>query len=76
MASKPVPSQSSVPGMPCPSCDARIVVTMQQILSGSVSCPACGLVLRVDAAQSQGVLDELRKLNARLDGLPKIAVKS
>jgi hypothetical protein len=64
-------AQSTVPGMPCPDCGARIVATMQQLLAGSISCPACHLVLKVDAAQSRETLDELRKLNARLQSLPK-----
>ncbi len=63
--------QSTVPGMPCPDCSARIVATMQQLLAGSVACPACGLVLTVDPDRSRLALGELRKLDARLAALPK-----
>jgi uncharacterized protein YbaR (Trm112 family) len=59
--------------MPCPACGGRIVVPIQQLLAGSVTCPSCNLVLRIDAAQSRDTLDELRKLDSRLSTVSKPA---
>jgi len=58
---------AGVPGMPCPDCGARIVVTMEQLLSaGEVTCQ-CGLVLRVDMERSAETLRDLRELQRRLE---------
>jgi len=55
-----------VPGMPCPECGARLVVTMEQLLaSGRIAC-TCGLVLQVDTARSEETLRDLRALRDRL----------
>ena len=60
---------ADVPGMPCPECGTRLVVTMEQLLgSGQVVC-TCGLVLRVDAEQSEETLRDLRALEERLANL-------
>ena len=71
MTGKPAPPRPSAPGMPCPDCQARIVATLQQILGGTVRCANCGLVLKVDTRQSRETLQELRRLDSRLAGLPK-----
>ena len=55
-----------LPGMPCPQCGMRLVVSMEQILgSGEIRC-GCGLVLQVDAARSAETLRGLRELQRRL----------
>jgi hypothetical protein len=54
------------PGMPCPDCGRRIVVTMEQLLSGRPIACSCGLVLRVDERQSQDALHDLRELQRRI----------
>ena len=59
-------SSASVPGMPCPDCGARIVVTMEQILSGAKIACGCGLVLTVDAERSRDTIRDLFELRRRL----------
>lgn len=62
-------SAPDVPGMPCPECGARIVVTMNQVLSGcSIAC-RCGLVLHVDEDRSSQTLHDLRELQRRVGRL-------
>jgi len=59
-------SAPHVPGMPCPDCGARIVVSMDQLLlQGAITCK-CGLVLRVDRQRSAETLKDLRELQRRL----------
>jgi uncharacterized protein YbaR (Trm112 family) len=45
------------------------VAGIQEILSLAVTCPECKLVLKVDAEQSRDMLDELRRLNSRLENI-------
>jgi hypothetical protein len=60
----------SLPGIPCPDCGARLVISMQQLLgTGSMAC-SCGLVLHVDAERSRETLQDLRKLQQKLATLP------
>ena len=55
-----------IPGMPCPDCGERIIVTMEQLLGcGEIIC-ACGLILRVDTERSEDTLRGLRGLQQRL----------
>jgi len=57
---------ANVPGMPCPDCGTRIVVTMEQILSGHRIICGCGLVLTVDAERSHETIRDLLELRRRL----------
>jgi transcription elongation factor Elf1 len=52
--------------MPCPDCGARIVVTIEQILSGNRIVCQCGLALTVDVERSEETLRDLRELQRRL----------
>jgi hypothetical protein len=60
-------SDSRVPGMACPGCGTRIVVTMDQLLSGiSIVCPGCSGLFTVDREASRQALQALSDLNQRL----------
>jgi hypothetical protein len=58
--------RTDVPGIPCPNCQERLVVTLEQILSGVPIACRCGLKLRVDESQSQDTLRDLRILRDHL----------
>jgi len=59
--------QSREPGMACPGCRKRIVVTMTQLLAGSSPvCGSCGLKLELDPSVSQRALAALREFDRRL----------
>ncbi|HTT13036.1 MAG TPA: hypothetical protein VMG60_19370 [Burkholderiaceae bacterium] len=57
---------AEVPGVPCPGCGARLVVTMEQLLSFTPIACTCGLVLEVDPERSEETLRDLRALHDRL----------
>jgi len=57
---------ANVPGVPCPDCGTRIIVTMEQILSGNKIMCRCGLALSVDTERSKETLHDLRELRRRL----------
>ena len=59
-------SSADVPGMPCPNCGERIVVTMGQLLAGREIACKCGLILRVDEQRSAQTLQDLRELQLRV----------
>lgn len=57
--------QQRVSGMPCPSCQNFIPITMHQLLeSNGIFCPACGLRLEINKQSSAKALDALRKVDA------------
>ena len=59
----PVVEVSRDPGLTCPECNARIKVTIADLLSvGAVACPSWHLVLEVDTDRSQGALKALSTL--------------
>ena len=66
MANSPAPL-SSVPGMPCPTCGFRLVITMDQLLASTpLVCPGCGLQFTVNREESGAALEALRDLDRRL----------
>ncbi|MBZ5618747.1 MAG: hypothetical protein LAQ69_08500 [Acidobacteriia bacterium] len=66
MAKNPAEA-SKVPGMVCPQCASRIVVTMEQLLAAApIRCGNCGLELTVDREQSRDALQSLEELRRSL----------
>ena len=60
-------------GLNCPECGTKIPIKIHSLLSAEpIECPGCKLVLHIDQEQSQGSLDELRKLNDALEKAEKI----
>lgn len=52
------------PGLDCPRCNFRIIISIEMLLSGDpVVCPNCGLKLSVDQEKSNACLNALRKVN-------------
>jgi hypothetical protein len=64
-------SPAGVPGLACPQCGRRLVVTMETLLALQPVACDCGLTLRVDAESSKQTLDDLRELERRLAPLQK-----
>lgn len=65
------------PGIKCPECGSRIVVSIQNLIAlEPVNCPSCGLELTIDLDKSQSALESLRKLQAGLDQAAKVKQQS
>lgn len=59
---KEAPAQKA-PGLDCPQCGFRIMISVPMLLSGGpIFCPACSLKLTVDQEQSRACLNELQKV--------------
>jgi DNA-directed RNA polymerase subunit RPC12/RpoP len=68
---------SRTPGINCPECTTRLVVSIQHLLSlEPVVCPSCGLELQIDAQKSQGALESLRKLQSGLNQAARVRQES
>jgi DNA-directed RNA polymerase subunit RPC12/RpoP len=66
-------SVAKTPGLSCPVCSHRIIVSIENLLSGQdIQCPSCGLELTVDKDKSDGALDALNKLQSGLNQASKI----
>lgn len=53
-------------GVPCPECQARIIVEIGDLLSrGQIRCGSCGLELVMDRDRSAGVIDALERFQAQ-----------
>ncbi len=51
------------PGITCPSCAFRIIVTMEMLLfEESINCNACGLVLNLNREEAGDVLRSVQQL--------------
>ncbi len=69
----PEVSIAKTPGLSCPVCAHRIVVSIESLLSGQdLQCPSCGLELSVDEDKSGGALEALSKLQNGLNQASKI----
>ncbi len=76
---EPVPEVSiaKTPGLNCPVCSHRIIVSIEHLLSGqALECPSCGLELTVDDEKSSAALEALHRLQKGLDEASKIKSKS
>jgi hypothetical protein len=52
----------SVAGFPCPGCKAPIRFPLQALLmQSSITCPQCGLELKIDLENSAATLEDLRR---------------
>jgi hypothetical protein len=60
------PANNSALGVPCRDCGARIVFTMDQILSGTEITCQCGLTISVVPERSAETLRDLHELKRRL----------
>ncbi len=68
---------SRSPGINCPECATRLVVSIQHLISlEPVVCPSCGLELQIDEQKSQGALDSLKKLQTGLNQAAKVRQES
>lgn len=68
---------SRAPGINCPECTTRLVVSIQHLISlEPVVCPTCGLELEIDAQKSQGAIDSLKKLQFGLNQAAKVRQES
>jgi len=66
-------SIAKTPGLNCPVCSHRIIVSIEHLISGqAIQCPSCGLELTVDNEKSEGALDALNRLQNGLDQASKI----
>lgn len=66
-------SVAKTPGLSCPVCGHRIIVSIENLLSGQeIQCPSCGLELSVDEDKSGGALEALNKLQNGLKQASKI----
>ncbi len=66
-------SIAKIPGLSCPVCSHRIIVSIEHLLSGQeIQCPSCGLELTVDNEKSEAALDALNKLQKGLNQASKI----
>lgn len=71
--STPEVSIAKTPGLNCPGCNHRIIISIENLLSGqAIQCPSCGLELTVDNEKSEGALDALSKLQSGLNQASKI----
>jgi len=69
----PEVSIAKTPGLSCPVCRHRIIVSIENLLSGeAIQCPSCGLELTVDNEKSEAALDALNKLQSGLNQASKI----
>jgi transcription elongation factor Elf1 len=68
---------AKTPGIKCPECSNRIVVSIQNLVNlEPVNCPGCGLELTIDIEESQPALESLRKLQSGLDQAAKVKHES
>ncbi|SRR6266536_3078364 len=59
---------SPSPGLTCPRCSFRILISISMLLSEkTICCPNCNLELKVDKERSQESLNALRKLQNDLN---------
>lgn len=64
---------SKKPGLSCPVCNHRIIVSIENLLSDqSLLCPSCGLELTVDQEKSQTALEALDRLQSGLNQASKM----
>jgi len=64
---------SRTPGINCPECKTRLVVSIQHLIQYQpVVCYNCGLELMIDQDKSQGAIESLRKLQSGLDQASKV----
>jgi len=64
---------SRTPGINCPECKTRLVVSIQHLIQYQpVVCYNCGLELMVDQDKSQAAIESLRKLQSGLDNASKV----
>ena len=62
--------QQNVPGMNCPMCKGFIPTTIYYIVANTeLTCPHCGLKLRIDRVKSAKAIDALRKVKAAQENL-------
>lgn len=65
-------SSLNVPGMPCPECDARIVIEPQLLLSAApIRCPSCELTFQVNTEESADALHALQRYMKHFESLEK-----
>lgn len=65
------------PGINCPECATRLVVSIQNLINlDPVLCPKCGLELIIDQQKSQGALESLIKLQSGLNQASKVRQES
>lgn len=63
-------SSLNVPGMPCPECEARIVIEPGLLLSAApIRCPGCGLTMEVDTEESAEALQALQRYMKHFEAL-------
>ncbi|TDQ17516.1 hypothetical protein DFQ04_2170 [Algoriphagus boseongensis] len=68
---------SRQPGLNCPECSTRLVVSIQNLVNlDPVMCPNCGLELMIDVEKSQSAIDSLRKLQSGLDEASRVKENS
>lgn len=68
---------SRTPGINCPECKTRLVVSIQHLIQYQpVVCYKCGLELMIDQDKSQGAIESLRKLQSGLDQASKVRQES
>ena len=59
----PTHSGSKPPGLDCPQCGFRIIISVPMLLSGQgFHCPVCQLKLNIEMKESKACLDELKKV--------------
>ncbi len=64
---------SRTPGINCPECKTRLVVSIQHLIQYQpVVCYNCGLELMIDQDKSQAAIESLRKLQSGLDQASKV----
>jgi len=64
---------SKTPGINCPDCKTRLVVSIQHLIRYQpVVCYNCGLELMIDQDKSQAAIESLRKLQSGLDQASKV----
>lgn len=76
---EPTPSVeiSRQPGVKCPECSTRLVVSIQNLVNlEPIQCPNCGLELTIDVEKSQSALESLKKLQSGLDEASRVKENS
>lgn len=68
---------SRTPGLKCPECGTRMIVSIQNLVNlEPVECPGCELELTIDVENSQSALESLRRLQSGLDEAAKVKQNS
>lgn len=68
---------SRTPGINCPECKTRLVVSIQHLIQYQpVVCYNCGLELMIDQDKSKAAIESLRKLQSGLDNASKVRQES